>query len=247
MDVGFLLVLVAVFLFAGFVKGVLGIGFPAIMIGSLTFFVDPREAIALAVIAMLATNLRQGFRGEPVINVIRRYWVYCVFSSVGIFIAAYMGASVSRAFLLIAAGIAMIIFGVTSLLVDMPKLSDRFDKFAQAVAGSLGAIMGGLTGIWGPPLAAYLATKRLDKNALVQAMGLIFLIQSIPLLLGLIATGEFSRQSGIIGTVMLIPVFMALFAGERVRNRMNVQQFTRAFMIMFILLGLNLIRRGVLV
>ncbi|MEM7241949.1 MAG: sulfite exporter TauE/SafE family protein [Pseudomonadota bacterium] len=246
MDIAFLIPLIAVFCLAGFVKGVLGIGFPAIMIGFLTFFIGPREAIALAVIAMVMTNFRQGFRGEPVIAIIKRYWIYCAFGSIGIFVAAVLGGSVPQSALLIAAGISMILFGATSLFIDMPRVADRFDWIAQSIAGSVGAVMGGLTGIWGPPLAAYLATRKLDKDAFVQAMGLIFLLQSVPLLLGLVAAGDFSKDTAILGTAMLIPTFAALFLGEKFRAKMNVKQFTWAFMIMFILLGLNLIRRGVI-
>ena len=244
MELETILILAVVFFSAGVVKGVLGIGFPAILIGLLTFFVDPREAVSLAIIAMVVTNFRQGFSGEPVFLILKRFWIYCLIGSLGIFIAAYYGAFVSQSILLVSAGIAMVLFGATSLFLNMPQVPDRHDKLAQVIAGVLGAIMGGLTGIWGPPLAAYLASRGLQKNEMVQALGLVFFVQSVPLMIGLIASGALDVENATLGTFLLVPAFTAFLLGERLRNKMNVVQFTRAFMILFILLGLNLIRRG---
>ena len=165
--------------------------------------------------------------------------------SIGIFIVAYLDASVPIPALLIAVGLTMILFGASNLFLTMPTIAKRFDGLAQAIAGSLSAIMGGLTGIWGPPAAAYLTSKGLSKDAMVQAMGVIFFIHSIPLTAGFIASGDYTLRDAILGSAVLIPCLGAVFIGENIRARMNLAQFTRAFMIMFILLGFNLIRRGI--
>ena len=246
MEFGFLIYLIAVFFAAGLAKGVLGIGFPAILIGFLTLFLEPREAIALILVAMVVANLRQALRGAPILLVLKQYAVYCAIGMIGIFIVAYLGAAVPIPALLVAAGIAMILFGASSLFLQMPKIKPRYDNAAQAIAGALSALMGGLTGIWGPPAAAYFASKDLSKDALVQALGVVFFLQSVPLLVGFIASGDYQLRDAVLGTAMLIPCMIAVFIGERLRNRLNIKQFTRAFMIMFILLGLNLIRRGLI-
>jgi len=59
-------------------------------------------------------------------------------------------------------------------------------------------------------------------------------------------SGELTGPLMIIGVAMLVPAFIGVYIGEKIRNRMDTAQFTRIFLWVFLLLGLNLIRRGVM-
>jgi uncharacterized protein len=68
-----LLLIAGVFLLAGFVKGVIGLGLPTISMGLLVLFMPPAAAAAL-IVPSLITNLWQMFGGANLAALVRRLW-----------------------------------------------------------------------------------------------------------------------------------------------------------------------------
>lgn len=237
--------LAIIFTAGGVVKGMLGIGLPAFLIGLLTFQYEPRFAMAMILLVILFSNMRQAMVGGPIWPIVLRHKYFCLCACVGIFWVAYFGAAVPTPPLQICVGVAMVIFAFTSLLGAIPPMQARFETGGQMLAGLFSGVLGGLTAIWGPPLALYLMSLRLDKNVLIQTMGVMFAAQAVFLTLGFVVTGELTAQIASVGAILLIPTFVGMYLGERFRHRLNTQQFSRLFLVGFILLGLNLIRRGV--
>ena len=64
------------FVFAGFVKGVLGFGFPIIALVVLTLTIGLLDALALIVIPTLVTNVWQALAGPHLREVFDRMWLY---------------------------------------------------------------------------------------------------------------------------------------------------------------------------
>ncbi len=69
-----LVIVCATFLFAGGVKGVVGLGLPTISLALLAASVGLREAIALMLVPALVTNLWQGLTGGAFVALLRRLW-----------------------------------------------------------------------------------------------------------------------------------------------------------------------------
>lgn len=246
MEVSEILLLSGIFVFAGFVKGALGIGLPAFSIGLLTFYYEPRVGMALILPALFMTNLRQAYLGGRIWDVVLKHKYFCVFACAGIFVTAVIGARVPVDILMITVGIAMVVFAVTSLMDAIPPLRASWNKPVQILAGISSGVLGGLTSIWGPPLAMYLTSLRPTKDEMIQTLGVMFSIQCVFLIAGFIVSGELTARLAIIGLIAMFPAFVGMFIGERVRATMDLRQFMRAFLICFIVLGLNLIRRGVM-
>ena len=236
--------LVAVFLLGGVVKGALGIGLPAFLVGLLTFYYEPRTAVAMILLVIMTTNFRQALLGGSIVEIIIRHKYFCIFASIGIFAVAVLGSKVPLPLLQFCVGIAMTIFALSSLLARIPALNMKYDKPAQIAAGIGSGILGGLTAIWGPPLAIYLMSLKLEKDVMIQTLGVMFSVQSLFLVAGFVVSGELTGRIALIGAVLIIPAFIGMYFGEKIRVRMNTVQFMRAFLIVFLLLGLNLIRRG---
>jgi uncharacterized membrane protein YfcA len=239
-------ILIVVFLFGGTVKGALGIGLPTLLIGFLTLFYEPRMAVAMILFSIMAANMRQAFVGGDMWQIVKRYKYFCIFASVGIFVVALMGSKVPLPILQISVGISMSIFALNGLFVNSPQLPQKYDTPAQIVGGIGSGILGGLTAIWGPPLAIYLMSLKLQRDQFIQALGVMFSIQSLFLTAGFIVSGELTMHIARIGAALLIPTFIGMYIGEKIRRRMNIEQFTRAFLCLFLILGLNLIRRGIM-
>jgi uncharacterized membrane protein YfcA len=261
LDISEIALLVAIFGFGGVVKGLLGIGLPALLVGLLTFFYEPRvavtmilltimttnirQALTMILLTIMTTNIRQALVGGSVLAIVRRFWLYCGIAMSVIFFVAIAGQNVAVPVLSVFVGIAMSLFAVTSLFVRMPELPQKYDIPAQGAAGLGSGIMGGLTAIWGPPLAVYLMSLRLPRDYFIQVLGVLFAAQSIPLTLGFIVAGDLDRDLAPVALGALVPTFAGMFVGERLRQKINTQWFFRLFLMAFLLLGLNLIRRGV--
>lgn len=246
MDISEILLLSGIFVFAGFVKGALGIGLPAFSLGLLTFYYEPRLGMALILPSLLMTNLRQAFSAGSVWDVILKHKYYCTLACIGIFLTALIGARVPVDILMITVGVAMVVFAVTSLMGAIPPLLDQWNRPVQIIAGIGSGILGGLTSIWGPPLAMYLTSLRLGKDEMIKTLGVMFSVQCVFLIAGFILSGELTARLAIIGCAAMIPAFAGMFLGEKIRATMDLRQFMRAFLLCFIVLGLNLIRRGLM-
>ena len=70
------------FLIAGFVKGVVGMGFPTISVGVMTAAIGLQPALTLAVIPAIATNVWQALSGGHLGELLRRFWLFFLFAIV---------------------------------------------------------------------------------------------------------------------------------------------------------------------
>ena len=69
-----LLLIFCVFVLAGLVKGVVGLGLPTVAVGLLGIVMAPREAAALLVVPSLVTNVWQLAAGPAFGPLVRRLW-----------------------------------------------------------------------------------------------------------------------------------------------------------------------------
>lgn len=240
-----LLIAAVAFLLAGMIKGVAGIGLPTASIAFMTLFLDPRTAIALVLFPMLGSNIWQMVRGGHLMRSVRRYGLFASILVVGVGITAFATQGTSDTALLAILGVVMLIFVLVSWRGLVPPLPDKFDTLAQIGFALLSGIVGGMTAAWGPPIAMYLATKDVDKDEFVRATGFLISAGSIPLLIAYAQIGFLTGPLANVSLVMLVPSLIGFSIGEMIRHRMSVAAFRNALLILFVFLGLNMIRRAI--
>jgi uncharacterized membrane protein len=86
----------ATFLFAGWVKGVVGLGLPTISLALLAATVGLREAIALMLVPSMVTNLWQGLAGGAFVALLRRLWLLLLAACLGTWFGVGVLAPSSR-------------------------------------------------------------------------------------------------------------------------------------------------------
>ena len=74
MDTELLVFVMAVFLVAGLVKGVIGLGLPTVSLAVLTVAVNLPVAVLLMVIPSAVTNVWQAVDGPHTMALLRRFW-----------------------------------------------------------------------------------------------------------------------------------------------------------------------------
>ena len=83
LDLFELAIVVAVFVLAGMVKGVIGLGLPTIAMGLLGALMTPNQAAAILVVPALLTNLWQMWDGPARKILLRRLWPMLVCALLG--------------------------------------------------------------------------------------------------------------------------------------------------------------------
>lgn len=240
-----LLVAGAAFLFSGAVKGLAGIGMPTAAIALMTLFLDPRTAIALVLFPMIGSNAWQVLRAGKLHRTARRYAVFAIVLLAGVTLTAFATQNTGDQALLAILGVVILVFVAVSWKGLVPPLPARHDRTAQIGFGLFAGIVGGMTAGWGAPLAMYLATKQVDKDEFVRATGFLIFVGSVPLCLAYIQLGFMTGPLAGASVLMLIPTLIGFSMGETLRNRLSVEAFRNAILIVFVLMGLNLIRRAI--
>ena len=82
-------------------------------------------------------------------------------------------------------GIALLVYASYALIAPALTVSPRFEPWLSPLIGLVTGVVTGITGVFVMPAVPYLQALNLDKDELVQALGLSFTISTIALAGGL--------------------------------------------------------------
>lgn len=246
MDIPFdtLIIIAIMFLMAGTIKGLIGIGLPTIAISMMSLIIDARLAITLTIIPMFISNLWQVYRSGEIWETFQKYRVFSALLIISILISALSSKTIPSNFILIILGTVITVYAILSLLKWTPHISERYDIHAQAGFGMIAGILGGFTAIWAPPMIIYLTSRQTPKEDFIRATGMLITIGSIPLLIGYIQNGLLTKDIALSATFMIIPVLIGFAIGEHLRRYVSAQKFLKIVLCIFTIMGINLIYRG---
>lgn len=239
-----LLIGVVVFVIAGTVKGVVGIGLPTAAISMLTTVIDPRMAIAMGLGPIIVSNAWQIWTMGDLRGSIARYWLFALVLGGSVFATVFLSAEVSDRVIFLALGISIVSFAVLNLRFAMPRIPDRFDVAAQLVFGGLAGVLGGLSGVWVAPVIMYMSARQVPKDEFVRATGLLLFVGGVPFAIAYVQQGLVTPELGVLSLLMIAPTLLGLTLGARLRSRLSNERFRKVVLYVFLILGLNLLRRG---
>ena len=233
-------------LFGGFVKGVVAIGLPIVSIGVLSSVMEAHFALGIIMFPLLLTNLWQMLHAGRPLEVVRRFWPMIVSMLVCIWLGTRLVTRLPGDWLYGFIGVAVVLFTTLNFFTPHWRLPARSERWASPLAGAIGGLLGGISTIWGPPLTMLFIMIRLPKEAFIQATGTIWFAASIPLLLGYRQNGILDDSTAVLSLAACLPSFFGLWIGTWVRGKIEPESFRKVLLIVFFLIGLNLIRRAVL-
>jgi len=240
-----LVIVGAAYLLAGFVKGVIGLGLPTVSLAILAATIGLNEAMALMLIPTLVTNLWQGFVGGALAAIVRRIWPLLVILPVGIWFGTDVLAR-SEAWLLSGLlGVLLCVYSAVSLATPQMPPPGRWERPLSPLIGAATGLSAGMTGSSAVPGVLYLQALGLGRDHLVQAMGIMFTVNTVALAVGLAGHDLLPVNLGILSAVALAPAFLGMMLGQRVRTRLPEQRFRRIFFGALLILGLYLGARAI--
>jgi len=237
---------VLTFLVAGTVKGTLGIGLPLVAVPLLATVLDLPTALALMVVPVLASNVMQAMQGRDQVATLRRFWPLLLTLIPCAVLAAQFVSSVDLRTGSLVLGAIVVLFSISQLIKVRFDIPVRRERWLNPVIGVVAGLLGGVSNLFGPPLIMYLVALRLEKDAFVTTIGLLFIVASLTLYSTLAVVGVVTFDNALASLVAALPVMAGVFLGTRLRNRIDQKVFERVLLVVLVLIGLNLIRRAVL-
>jgi uncharacterized membrane protein YfcA len=236
----------AVFVLAGLVKGVIGLGLPTLSMALLAVWMPPAAAAALLVVPSLVTNLWQLQPWYSVVPMLRRLAGMQLGIVAGTLLGAWCFGAPAGSGAMLALGLALAGYAAWGLLGRSLALPARHEAWLGPVVGALTGAVTALTGVFVLPAVVYLQALRLPRDELIQAMGLSFTSSTLALGVALAGQGGYSTPWVGASLAMLVPALAGMALGQRLRQRISVAVFRRCFFIGLALLGLYMAGRELL-
>lgn len=235
----FLAIIVMVFIFAGMIKGMIGLGLPAVSMGLLTIAMSPFQAASLLIVPSMITNIWQLFAEGRVWTFVRRFWSLLfgiVIGSVWSFLPTLSQSHGKTSEILL--GSMLVLYGLYGLCVKkLPHLA-KYERWLSPIVGYIGGAVTVATGVVIIPVVPYLQSLHLNRDELVQALGLTFTISTICLAVFL----HHNPMQGItldyrLSAVALVAALVGMWLGKKIRYQLNEQRFRRLFFMGLVALG----------
>ena len=245
MPAGTLLVVAVVFALAGFIKGVIGLGLPTISMAMLAIVMPPVEAAAILILPSLLTNIWQMMTGPSLWTVTRRIWSMMLAVCLGTWAGVGLMTGAHARYGTVLLGSSLVIYALTSLAAVRFKISRAWEPFFGPLAGAVTGVITAATGVFVIPAVPYLQAIRLEKEDLVQALGLSFTVSTIALAANVAAAGQLNTSMAGPTLAALAVACGGMWVGQSVRLRLSPETFQRWFFVGLLLLGLYLAVRSI--
>ncbi|HWB47053.1 MAG TPA: sulfite exporter TauE/SafE family protein [Hyphomicrobiaceae bacterium] len=235
----------AVFALAGFVKGTIGLGLPTISMGLLALFMTPLQAAALLVVPSFATNVWQMVVGPYLATALARLWPMMVGVCAGTWAGAGLMSGTHARYGTAILGVALLAYAIMGLLAPVYAIQHRHERWLGPLAGAVTGLITAATGVFVIPAVPYLQAIGLEKEELVQALGLSFTVSTLALAVNLAAEGALSFSVAGASLGALACAGLGMWAGQALRQRLHPATFRRWFFMGLLALALHLIVRAV--
>jgi uncharacterized protein len=236
----FLLFIAAAFLLAGFIKGVIGLGLPTVSMGLLAVTMPPSRALAIVIVPAIVTNIWQTFVGPYLRDIIARLWPLMLSTVVGIWLNAGMLTGPYAPYGTIVLGLLLVFYAIVGLSTFSFKVARSDEKWIGGIVGLVTGVVSAATGVQVIPSMPFMQAIGMEKDELVQALGVFFTVATVALAFNLTSAGLLDAATALPGAVAMACAFAGMFIGQAVRSRMRPEAFRRWFLIAMILLGLYL-------
>ena len=237
----------AVFVLAGFVKGVICLGLPTITMGLLSVVMVPVQAAALLVVPSLVTNLWQ-IGGPGLAALLRRMATMLIGVCVGVAVGAgwLTGTGAASHWASGGLGLALIVYAALGLMHWHPRVAPWHEWWLGPLVGVATGLVTAATGVFVIPAVPYLQALGMEKEELVRALGISFLVSTIALALSLGQGGALEPATLLASLVAVAPALAGMMVGQWLRLRVSAATFKKIFLIGLLLLGVYLAIRAML-
>ncbi|HKY09077.1 MAG TPA: sulfite exporter TauE/SafE family protein [Candidatus Binatia bacterium] len=234
----------AALLFAAFVKGASGLGFPLIATPSIALLLDIRTAVTVLILPNLFMDSAQTVRNGIPYDVFRRFAGLILPTIIGVFLGTMALVRTPLWILNFCLGVMVLLFVVASVFKFEFAISSRSEKILSPLFGFLSGFLNGLTNAAGPTLAIYLYSLKLDKRTFVKSLATIFVVTKVSQLVAISTWNLFNWETITLSVQVLLFTLAGFYAGIKAQDRVNQRNFNRGLLMLLTLIGITLLARS---
>lgn len=237
LSITFLAAVTATFFVAGIVKGVTGMGLPTVAMGVLGVLTSPLTAASLLIAPSSVTNIWQLFAGPSLLPLLRRFWPMMAAVIAGTLLGSALLTTGDTSLTTRGLGGALMLYAAYALFSRQIRVPPAMEPWLSPVIGAATGLVTGGTGVFVIPAVPYLQALALEKDDLVQALGLSFTVSTFALAASLGLRGAFEAGNLALSCLAILPALAGMWAGQVLRGRIAPDTFRRGFLICLLLLG----------
>ena len=238
------LLVIGTFLLAGTVKGVIGLGLPTVAMGMLGLAMLPAQAAALLIIPSTVTNLWQLAFGGHLSALLKRLWPMLLLIFLGTGLGTVWLGMDGGHWVVRALGGALLVYALSGLFLPTFKVKPQTERWLGPLCGLITGVITSATGVFVIPAVPYLQALGLNRDPLVQALGLSFTVSTLALAAGLAWRGTLGGGEVSASLLALVPALLGMWLGQVLRRRISAVLFKRVFFVGMALLGGHLLISG---
>ena len=238
------LLVIATFILAGLIKGIIGLGLPTVAMGLLGLAMAPSQAAALLIIPATLTNLWQLAFGGHLKGLIKRLWPMLLMIFLGTGIGTLWIGMAGGHWVVRGLGAALFLYALSGLFLPTLSVNPRHEPWLGPACGLITGVITSATGVFVIPAVPYLQALGLNRDELVQALGLSFTVSTLALAGGLLWRGALGGGELSASLLALIPAVLGMSLGQWLRQRISAGLFKRVFFIGLGALGAHLLISG---
>jgi uncharacterized membrane protein YfcA len=230
----------AIFVLAGAVKGVIGLGLPTVAVGLLGTVMTPAQAAALVIVPSFVTNVWQLLAGPGFLALVRRLRLLLIGLCIGTLAGGWLVPVDNSGRARIALGIALLCYAAVGLFAPRLSVPPRAEWWLSPIFGLATGVVTAMTGVFVVPMVPYIQALGLQRDDLVQALGLSFTVATVALAVVLIGNGQLHLSLAGLSIYALAVSLVGMALGQVVRKRIDPRTFRLCFFIGMMLLGTHL-------
>lgn len=241
-----LLAVAGAFFLAGLVKGVIGMGLPTVGIGLLGLVMSPAQAAAILIVPSLVTNIWQALAGGAFLILLKRLWPLLLGVCIGTFIGAVLLPPSNSGQATVWLGVALAVYALLGLFKVHFSVPPHAELWLGLPVGIVTGAVTVATGVFAIPGVPYITALKLERDRLVQALGLSFTVSTVTLAMALSHAGEMTASLVWPSVVGFVVAAIGMALGQMVRSLIKPETFRLFFFIGLLALGAHLALRGLL-
>lgn len=237
---------IAITLLAGIIKGAIGFAMPLVMVSGISSLVDPKLALAAIIMPIVVSNIWQTFRAgwTAAVEAARDFWRYVVVVCVTIFAVAQLVPIIPTRMFYLVLGVPVVTLSMIQLLGVRFSIEEEQRRWAEWLAGIVSGVFGGLAGTWGPTTVLYLLAINTPKTRQIVIQGVLYGVGSVSLLFAHLQSGILNAASAPLSIALVVPAMLGMWLGFQIHDRLDQDRFRQITLIVLVIAGLNLLRRG---
>lgn len=214
----------------GVIKGTLGVGLPLFAVPVMSLFISSTQAIALVSIPVLVSNIWQVWQEGSLKTSLKRFWPLMLTQAILTVCSVYWTLSFTVSELNRVLAFALILAVLLMAFKPSFTIPPGKEPMASALVGVTSGLLGGASSLMGPIVISYMMSLKLRRDEFVGCISVIYLNAAWPLYLAMWHFGRMEVDDLGYSLLAIIPMFLGLQIGQRIRKHLSEEAFRRALL-----------------